>query len=398
MSSHRLTDAVEQLGIVDWNRRLFDALVPIPDGTSYNSYLVRGSDKTVLVDTADPSKAAELSELLGGLTHLDHIVSLHAEQDHSGLIPMVLERYPSATVITSPKAKGMLVDLLGLDAERIRTVGDGERLSLGDRTLEFVHTPWVHWPETMCAYLAEDRLLFSCDFFGAHMAASSPEPGDPARIHEAAKRYFATIMMPFGKFIEKNLRTLEKYDIATIAPSHGPIYRTPATIVDAYRSWVSGPLADRVVVAYQSMHHSTAAMVRILGDALARHGIGVELFEINASDLGRLAMALVDATTLVLGTPTVAGGPHPSVFHAAYVISSLRPRTRWLSVVGSAGWSSAKTVKTLTELCASMPAQPLEGVFATGLPKPADRHALGALADTIAAKHVEAGVRAASAS
>lgn len=396
MSTHRLTEAVEQLAVPDWNRRLFDALVPIPDGTSYNAYVVRGSEKTVLVDTADPSKASELAEMLAGLTRLDHVVSLHAEQDHSGLIPMVLERYPSATVVTSPKAKGMLVDLLGLDAERIRTVADGEKLALGGRSLEFVHTPWVHWPETMCAFIPEDRLLLSCDLFGSHLATSGPDASDPPRVYEAAKRYFATIMMPFGKFIEKNLRTLEKYDIATIAPSHGPIHRTPATIVDAYQSWVSGPLADRVVIAYESMHESTAAMVRVLGNALARRGIGVELFELTTTDVGRLAMALVDATTLVLGTPTVAGGPHPNVLHAAYLVSTLRPRTRWLSVIGSAGWSAAKTVKMLTEVVASMPAQPLEGVFASGLPKAADRQALDALAETIAAKHVEAGVRAAA--
>ena len=394
MAAHRLSDTVQQLAVPDWNRRVFDALVPIPDGTSYNAYLVTGSDKTVLVDTADPSMAAEFELLLAAVPHLDHVVSLHAEQDHSGLIPMVLARYPAATVLTSPKAKPMLADLLGVPAERVVTVADGERLSLGNRTIQFVHTPWVHWPETMCALLVEERLLFSCDFFGSHLASSTAVLDDPARVYEATKRYFATIMMPFAKFIDRHLKTVAELDVATIAPSHGPIHPDPKAMIAAHRQWISGPLADRVVIAFESMHHSTKQMVGMLGDSLVRQGVAVDIFQLGSADLGRLAMAMVDAATIVLGTPTVAGGPHPSVLHAAYVASILRPRAKHLGVVGSAGWSAAKTVKMLADLLSSLPAEVLEPVFATGMPKEADRAALEALASTIVAKHAALGIHA----
>jgi flavorubredoxin len=249
----------------------------------------------------------------------------------------------------------------------------------------------------MCAFLENDRTLFSCDLFGSHLASSAPVVDDHARVHEAAKRYFASIMMPFGKLIDKHLRTLGALEPATICPSHGPIYRKPSVILDAYRQWVSGQLEDRVVVAYESMHHSTRAMVECLATGLGSRGVGVDLFELATTDLGRLAMALVDAPTVVLGTPTLAGGPHPSVLHAAYVISILRPRAKLYSILGSCGWSAAKTVKILTDTLGPAVGEMLEPVIATGMPKEADRVAVDQLAASIVQKHVALGVRPAAA-
>ncbi len=188
-------------GAIDWDRRLFDELVPLPDGTSYNSYLVKGSEKTVLLDAVDPTKTEVLVDHLVrlGVDKLDYIVSHHAEQDHSGSIPDVLLLYPDAKVVTNPKCKAMLVDHLEIEEDRFITVADGEKLSLGDKTLQFIYTPWVHWPETMSTYLAEDKILFTCDFFGSHLASSSLFVTDEGQAYEAAKRYYAEIMMPFRK-------------------------------------------------------------------------------------------------------------------------------------------------------------------------------------------------------
>ncbi len=172
MQARKVREGVYWLGAIDWNRRLFDALIPLPDGTSYNAYLVRGSEKTALLDTVDPSKQDQLFAQLAGVDRLDYLVAHHAEQDHSGAIPAVLEKYPEARLLCSPKAKSMLIDHLRLPEERIHTVEDGESLALGDKTLRFIHTPWVHWPETMVSYLPEERILFSCDFFGSHLATS----------------------------------------------------------------------------------------------------------------------------------------------------------------------------------------------------------------------------------
>ncbi len=235
MKKREIKERIYWLGAVDWDRRLFDSLIPLPDGTSYNAYLIEGSEKTVLLDTVDPARAGEFMMQLDGIRKIDFIVSHHAEQDHSGSIPLVLERFPEAKVVATPKGKAILIDLLKLPEHVFVTVEDGEVLSLGDKTLKFIHIPWVHWPETMATYLVEDRILFSCDFFGSHIATTDLFAHDRGRVYEAAKRYFAEIMMPFRPMIEKNMAKLAAYDIRMIAPSHGQIYDDPAWIMDASR-------------------------------------------------------------------------------------------------------------------------------------------------------------------
>jgi len=164
---------------VGWNRRLFDSLIPLPDGTSYNAYLVQGSDKTALMDTVDPAWEGVLMSQLASVDRIDYVISHHTEQDHSGAIPAILEKYGQAVLVCSPKAKSLLVDHLDIAPERIKTVEDGQVLSLGDKTLQFIHTPWVHWPETMVTYLAEDRILFTWDL----------DAGRDPYVLEAANRY-----------------------------------------------------------------------------------------------------------------------------------------------------------------------------------------------------------------
>ncbi|MBE9582180.1 MAG: FprA family A-type flavoprotein, partial [Proteobacteria bacterium] len=311
MKARKIRDRIHWMGSVDWDRRLFDTLVPLPDGTSYNAYLIEGSEKTVLLDTVDPPMAGELLSQLEGVSKIDYVVSHHAEQDHSGTIPQVLEKHPGAKLISTPKAKGMLIDLLRIPEESFITVKDGETISLGDKTLKFIHAPWVHWPETMVTYLEEDRILFSCDFFGSHIATTDLYVTDEGRVYEAAKRYYAEIMMPFRKVIEKNLEKLASYDIEMIAPSHGQIYPRPSFIIDAYRDWILGPPLNTVVLPYVSMHESTRRMVDHLVSALVERGVRVEQFNLAVTDIGKLAMALVDAATIVVGTPTILAGPHP---------------------------------------------------------------------------------------
>ncbi|MCD6282107.1 MBL fold metallo-hydrolase, partial [bacterium] len=230
MKPREIKPGIFSVGAIDWDRRLFDELIPLPDGTSYNSYLIVGGDKVALIDTVDPPLGHMLEENLkaAGKPDIDYVVCLHAEQDHSGSIPRVLELHPNARVVTNPKCKGMLIDLLHIPEKRFIEVEDRETLSLGGRTFEFVYTPWVHWPETMTAYLREEKLLFSCDFFGSHLATSDAFVTDRATVYEAAKRYYAEIMMPFRKFIRKHLSTLAKLEINVIAPSHGPAYDEPS--------------------------------------------------------------------------------------------------------------------------------------------------------------------------
>ena len=386
MKSRRMRDRVFWMGAVDWNRRLFDALIPLPDGTSYNAYLVRGTDKTALLDTVDPGFWEVLKAQLENVETLNYIVAQHAEQDHSGCIPQVLAKYPAAKVVANAKAKAMLMDLLDLPDDAFITIQDGETLDLGGKTLEFMFTPWVHWPETMCTYLREDRILFSCDFFGSHLATTDLYVTDPPTVYEAAKRYYAEIMMPFRSIIRTNLAKVEAQDIQMIAPSHGPIYDPPAFILEAYRDWVSDAVKNEVVLPSISMHGSTQRMVDHLVAALAERGVKVHLFDLAVTDIGKLAMAMVDAATLVVGTPTVQVGPHPVVFYAAHLANALRPKLKYAAVIGSYGWST-KAVEKIAGLIPQLKVEILGAVMCKGLPHAEDYAALDALADQIQKKH-----------
>jgi len=385
MTPREVRPGVYWVGAVDWDRRLFDALISLPDGTSYNAYLVRGSEKTALFDTVDPAKTQVLLDNLQGVDRVDYVVIHHVEQDHSGSLPVILAKYPEARVLCSPKAVDLLITHLHVPANLLTVVGDGEEVSLGDKTLRFLHTPWVHWPETMSTYLVEDRVLLSCDFMGSHLATSDLF-GREEEVLPAAKRYFAEIMMPFRAAVRKNLDKVEPLDLDVIAPSHGPLYGRPRVILDAYRDWVDGPPRNLVVIPYVTMHGSTLVLVERLTGALTERGVKVERFDLSSVDLGRLAASLVDAATIVAGTPTVLTNPHPAMMSALYLATALRPKVRFLSLVASYGWAS-NVVETVTSLTAGLKAEMIEPVLIKGLPRPEDLSLVDVLAATIAAKH-----------
>jgi len=393
MGPKEIQAGVFSVGAIDWDRRIFDELIPLPDGTSYNSYLVRGSTGIALIDTVDPTKEGELLSHLDELKvdRIDYLISNHAEQDHSGVIPRILSRYPSAQVITTPRGKDLLRPLLHIPDERIITMQDRETLSLGDRTLELIHAPWVHWPETMLTYLREERILFTCDLFGSHYATGDPAVGDLGRVYWAAKRYYAEIMMPFRGLIQGHLEKIRPLPLDIIAPSHGPVYRKPEQILSAYRDWVSDSVKNEVIIPYVSMHHSTAVMVSHLVKALTDRGIVAIPFNLTVTDIGELAMALVDAATVIIGTPTVLTGPHPSAIYATYLVKLLKPKAKACGVIGSYGWGG-KTVKEITGILQGLPVEFLDPVLVKGLPEAEDLKALDKLADTIAEKHRSYGI------
>jgi flavorubredoxin len=387
MRPRQIIPGVEWVGAVDWDRTLFDALIPLPDHTSYNAYLVRGSEKTVLVDTVEPRMVDTLLARLDGVEKIDYILSLHAEQDHSGSLPVVLQKYPQAQIFASPKGRENLITHLSISPDRIHAVQDGETLSLGDRTLQFIHIPWVHWPDTMASFLVEDKLLFTTDFFGSHLATSSLFAStDESRVLAAARRYFAEIMMPLRMMAQKNLVKLQALQPVIIAPSHGPVYDRPAFILDAYHQWLEGPLRNTVVLPFISMHGSTLRMVSLFSEFLAERGVAVEPFDLVSVDLGQLAAALVDAPTIVFASPTVLGGPHPGIVSAAYLVNMLKPRLKYISVIGSYGWGG-KTVEILTDMFSGLKLESLPSVLCKGLPLEPDQQALQSLAEVIAEKH-----------
>ncbi|MGA2159945.1 MAG: FprA family A-type flavoprotein [Dehalococcoidia bacterium] len=394
MSYHEIKTGIYSVGAVDWDRRLFDALIPLPDGTSYNSYLIKGSEKTALVDTVDPSMDYVLTDNLDRLNveQLDYIICNHAEQDHAGSISIMLDLYPEARVICTPKCKSMLIDLLHLDEGVFQTVNDLETLSLGNRTLEFIHAPWVHWPETMLTYVREDKILIPCDFFGSHMAQSALYVQDEGLVYESAKRYFGEIMMPFRTNIRKNMEKLKDYKIDIIAPSHGPAYDKPEFILNAYRSWVYDEPRNIVLLPYISMHGSTREMVEHLVMALTERNVDVKQFDLTVADPGKLAIALVDAATLVLGTCTVLGGAHPLAANVTFLANALRPNLKFASIIGSYGWGT-RAIEQITDMLSNLKPEILEPVYIKGSPGENDFKALDKLAETIAQKHRENGYK-----
>ena len=386
MKPRKIIEGVYWMGAVDWNRRLFDSLIPLPDGTSYNAYLVRGARHTALIDTVDPAQYHLLEQQLESVPSLDYVISQHAEQDHSGSLPLVLKKYPRARMLCSSKARDLLREHLELPEERIRVVEDGETLDLGGKTLRFLYTPWAQWPETMVTHLAEDHILFSCDFLGSHLATSELYAGSDPYVIEAAKRYYAEIMMPFRKAIQGHLKKVRELDFRFVAPSHGPVYDHPETIVSAYEDWVSDRVSNQVVIPYISMHGSTERMVDHLMAALAERGVMAQKFDLSCTDIGKLAMALVDAATIVIGTPTVHVGPHPSVFSATHLANALRPKLKFAAIIGSYGWGT-KAVEQISGLIPNLKVEVLGTVMCKGLPRQDSLTALDVLADAIRDRH-----------
>jgi flavorubredoxin len=393
MVFREITKGIYWVGALDFDRRIFDELIPLPEGTSYNSYLVRGSTKTALIDTVDPAKEEDLilNLIRLGVDWLDYVVINHAEQDHSGSLPMILEMYPGAKIVTNEKCRDLLVALLQIDPKSVQVIRDGEKLSLGDRTLQFLLTPWTHWPETQVTYLEEDKILFSCDLFGYHVASSDLFVTDEAESRRAAKRYYAEIMMPFRNSIRGHVEKIRALPLEMIAPSHGPVHRNPKFILDAYAAWVSDDVKNEVVIPYVSMHGSTQKMVDHLTTALIERGIGVKPFNLTHTDIGELALALVDAATVVVGTPTVLFGPHPQVVHATYLANVLKPKVRFASVIGSYGWGG-KAVETIVNMLDHVKVEVLEPVMIKGAPDEAAMVALDRLADEILKKHKESNI------
>ena len=388
-----MCDGVHSLRAVDWDRKLFDELIPLPDGTSYTAYLIKGSEKNALIDTVDPPKKDILIENLNkaNVKKIDYIISNHAEQDHSGSIPEILKLYPQAKVVTNSKCKDMLKELLLIPDDKFQVINDGDTLSLGNKTLEFILAPWVHWPETMLTYLKEDKILFPCDLFGSHLATSDTYAVDEARVYESAKRYYAEIMMPFRTNIQKHMEKLSKYKIEIIAPSHGPAYNKPDFILNAYKDWISDNVKNEVILPYVSMHGSVEKMVDYFIDSLIKRGIIVKPFNLTVTDIGELAKSLVDTATIVIATPTVLVGPHPSAVYATYLVNALRPKTRFLSVIGSYGWGG-KTLDIIKSMISNVKAELIEPVMIKGHPKEDDYKLLDKLADEIQEKHKKAGI------
>lgn len=379
---------VYYLGSKDINRKLFDQLIPLPQGTTYNSYLVVGSEKTALVDTMYPKKIHELIDKLDaeGIKKVDYIIANHGEQDHSGALPTLVAKYPDAKIVTNAKCKDIVQNLLHLDEEKFHVVGDGDELSLGDKTVKFILAPWVHWPDTMFSYLKEDKMLFTCDFLGAHYTKNDLFADYTDELVEAAKRYYAEIIMPFRNFAKKYTQMVKGMDVEIIMPSHGPVYDKPEFILNLYDLWTSDKVENKVVIPYVSMYESTKMLVDELATHLRAKNIDVKLFDLVNCDEGELTMELVDAATVVFGASMVLAGPHPAAVTAAYLVNAIRPKVKYYAIVGSYGWGG-KLTETLESMLTIIKPEKLDYIVVKGRPTEDDLKKAADLAALIAEKH-----------
>lgn len=380
------------VGALDPDRAVFDGLMPLPQGTTYNAYLVTGSEKTALIDTVEPEFIDVLLANLQGVKKIDYIVSHHAEQDHSGSIPVLLEKFPEAKLLCLQKNKEMLQDLMTIPEDRIQVVQDGGEVSLGNKTIRFMFCPWVHWPETAITYIPEDKVLFPCDFLGSHHSFTDIFAGENPAVYKGAREYYVQIMMLYSKMTAKHLDRIKALDIEMICPSHGSVYDKPQIILDLYEKWMRGGPDNLALVAYVSTHGSTKIMAEHLQAALEKRGVKTVLKDLVGLPLNELAGVLTDAATIVLGSSVIMAALHPVAVYTAFLLDRLKPKAKFAAVIGSYGWSP-NPLKNAAELLPSWKTVEIVGsVIAKGHPGKQAMTELDALADTIAAKHRAAGL------
>lgn len=370
------------VGVKDWNRRMFDALIPLPQGTSYNAFLVRG-EKTALIDTVNPGFENELIENIQKVCpvkELDYLIMNHAEPDHGGAISAILKE-SKALLLASERGAQIANEYYSVPKERIRAVKEGDTIDLGGKRLKFIDAPWLHWPETMFTYIVEDKILFPCDFFGSHTAYPTFDDESEDLI-PVAKKYFGEIMMPFRSAGKKALEKLQSYEIKMIAPSHGPIYKKPETILTQYAEWTSGETRNKVLVIYVSMWGSTEKLAKRMFDELRAHGVEVMIYNLANADIGDIVRELVDCRTLVLGSPSVLGSIHPLALNAITLVKALKPPVQYAAFLTSYGWKSSAA--QVVEMLSGM--QVVGSVEVKGPPTDTEFQKITALSDEIKAR------------
>jgi len=341
----RLTDRVYWVGAIDWGIREFHGYAT-GRGTTYNAYLVM--DETVtLVDTV---KAPFKDEMLGRIASvtdpagIDLIISNHAEMDHTGCLPEVMEATGAERVLASKNGKKALAAHFHLD-ERIEAVETGQTVRLGETEATFVETRMLHWPDSMMTYLSGEEILFSQDGFGMHLASTERYADQLPRdiVHHELAKYYANILLPFSKLVTKAVAALREMDLplAMIAPDHGPIYREDlAWPIDAWARWAEQRPTRKAVVTFDTMWHSTESMARAVAEGLLQGGAtSVRLLPLAASHRSDVATEILEAGALLVGSPTMNNMVFPTVADCLTYLEGLARKNLVGAAFGSYGWS-----------------------------------------------------------
>lgn len=362
MNQNLVTPGIYQVGAVDWNVRSFHGY-RTARGTSYNAYLIL-DEKITLIDTVKRPFAKELLENISAIvdpTRIDYIISNHVEPDHSGALQEVCAAAPNATVITSDPngLKGLMLHY-GKDLP-YRTVKSGDSLSLGKRTLTFVQTPMLHWPDSMVTYCPEEKLLFSNDAFGQHLAASAMfDDQNPKDVVMAeAEKYYANILMPFGAQVKKALSTVSKLELSLVAPAHGLIWRSGIQdILEKYAYFADDVPENRAVVVYDSMWGSTEAMARAIAQGFADADVRVAFYDLKENHISDIVTAVLKAKYIAVGSPTLNNNMMPNVSAFLTYLTGLSPKNKKAFAFGSYGWGG-QSVPQIQQALAACKFEPL---------------------------------------
>jgi flavorubredoxin len=354
MSKVQLAKGVYWVGAIDWNVRNFHGY-STHRGTTYNAYLII-DEKIALIDTVKApfydEMAARVREI-ASFDKIDYVISNHVEMDHSGSLPMALRDAKNAKLVTLEKFGENGLAKTFHRSWPVIAVKEGSTVDLGKRKLAFIPTPMLHWPDSMCTYLVEDKLLFSMDAFGQHIATSQrfDDEVDMGIVMHEASKYYANILMPFGDLIVKAVNKLGGVKIDMIAPSHGIIWRLHIKdIVEAYAKWGKGETAAKALVIYDTMWGSTQKMALAIVKGMVDEGVDVKLFNLTASDKSDVIKEVLDAKALIIGSPTLNNGMFPSVAEFLCYLKGLKPKNKIGAAFGSHGWGGGAVKAVQQEL------------------------------------------------
>lgn len=381
------------VGVDDRETKLFESLWSLPHGVSYNSYLILGERK-VLVDTVKAEYAEELIENINSVIdvkELDYVIVNHLEPDHSGSLPEIVKNAPNVKIVGTNRAIDMVKSFFHLDQETI-SVRDGSSLDIGGKTLRFIEAPWLHWPETMFTYLVEDKILFPCDAFGSFGALGNKIFDDEVDLElffSESKRYFATIVSKYSKFV---LRAIEKVknlgiDIEIIAPSHGPVYRkNPIKIVELFERWSRDVPEKRVVIVYGSMYGNTKKIAEVLEENINSEGIDTAVHDISYGDISFILRDLLNAPAVIFGCPTYDGNIFPPLRHLVNLLEIKRLQRKIIGLFGTYAWGG-NALSQLKKILVEMGHEVIEPIVSVkGAPTIDDLEKIKSLAKKIASR------------
>ncbi len=342
MNVVELKEGIYAVGAIDWNVRSFHGYTT-NRGATYNAYLII-DDKITLIDTVKSPFTEELIrriEEIIPVEKIDYLVSNHVEMDHSGAIPAIMKLAKNATIVTSsPNGILGLKAHYGDDYEYL-PVKSGDTISLGKRTLSFVGTPMLHWPDNMVTYCPEEKLLFSNDAFGQHIASAErfDDEVDLDQVMQEALKYYANILMTYSSSMEKTLPIIKSLDIDMIAPSHGVIWRSHvADIIDKYDYWCNEQNEKKALVVYDSMWHSTEKMAHSIVEGFAKNGVKTFLYDLKAIHISDIMCEVLKAEYIVVGSSTLNRCMLPTVASFLCYLKGLTLKNKKSFAFGSYGW------------------------------------------------------------